>query len=333
MKLATYKDGSRDGQLVLVSRDLSSAHYATGIASRLQQVLDDWNFLSPQLQDLYVTLNQGKARHAFPFDPQMCMAPLPRAYQRAVADTYLPPSAQPPVRSPAPSSDQDTARKDRLCLSPSDALLGACDEVPWLSPGLGLDFSAELAAVMGDVPRAAPPEQALDSVRLLMLVNAIHLREAQTDEPATWPPLQPATAFSPVAVTPDELGEAWRDGRVHLTLHCAWNGRTVGMCEAGEDQPRHVGEWIAQLCQHRAVRAGSLICTGPVRNQAHDEKGRPAWPRGYSSIADKRTMETLLDGQPATGYLRPGDTVRIEMKGRDGQSVFGAISNTIAAAG
>lgn len=325
MKLATYKDGSRDGQLVVVSRDLSSAHYATGIANRLQQVLDDWNFLSPQLQDLYVTLNQGKARHAFPFDPHMCMAPLPRAYQHLGAQAW---------RHPAPPPDAPAAPEDRLYQGSSDALLGPCDDIPYLSQdAAGLDFSAELAVVTGDVPRGAPAEQALDSVRLVLLANAVHLRDATPETATTWPPVQPATAFSPVAVTPDELGEAWRHGRVHLMLQSAWNGRTVGMCEAGEDMPRHIGEWIAQACRLRAVRAGSIVTLGPVRNQADPAQKRPAWPRGYSCIADKRAMETLLDGQPVTGYLRPGDTVRLEMKGRDGQSIFGAIEQSVAVTG
>ncbi|HBH36819.1 MAG TPA: fumarylacetoacetate hydrolase [Curvibacter sp.] len=332
MKLATYKDGSRDGQLVVVSRDLSTAHYATGIAQHLQQVLDDWNFLSPQLQDLYVTLNQGKARHAFPFDPKMCMAPLPRAYQWADGSAYI--NHVELVRLARKSEVPASFYTDPLMYQGgSDDFLGPCDDVVCVSETHGIDFEAEVAVVTADVPMGAGPEQAIDGIRLLMIANDVSLRNLIPDELAKgfgFLQSKPATAFGPVAVTPDELGEAWAGGRVHLTLQSVWNGRTVGMCEAGEEMTFHFGQLIAHLAKTRNVRAGSIIGSGTVSNRATETNGKKEWSKGYSCIAEKRAIETILDGQPVTDYMKFGDTIRIEMKGKDGQSVFGAIEQKIA---
>jgi fumarylacetoacetate (FAA) hydrolase len=269
MKLATYKDGSRDGQLVVVARDLTTAHYASGIASRLQQVLDDWNFLSPQLEDLATTLNQGKARHAFPFDPTLCMAPLPRAYLRACA---------------VPGATL------RLAQGGSDDLLGPMDDIVCAAGDLGIEVTAELAVVTGDVALGSDDAAALEGIRLVMLANAVSLRDLI-------PPQQnnPATAFSPVAVTPDELTDAWHGGRVHLNPELQWNGKRVGLGDAGPEMAFHFGQLIAHLCKTRRVRAGSII----------------GW------------------GGPTTGVLTFGDTVRTEVKGPGGASVFGAIAQRV----
>ena len=327
MKLASYKDGSRDGQLVVVSRDLSTAHYATGAADRLQQVLDDWNFLSPQLQDIYDTLNQGKARHAFAFDPRQCMAPLPRAYQWADGSAYL--NHVELVRASRDAKVPESFYSDPLMYQGgSDDFIGACDDVVCLSEDFGIDFEAELAVVTGDVPMGASPERALDGVRLLMLVNDVSLRNLVPGELAKgfgFLQSKPATAFSPVAVTPDELGSAWDKGRVNLTLQSSWNGRRVGMCEAGPEMTFHFGQLIAHLCKTRNVRAGSIIGSGTVSNKGVETQGLMDWPKGYSCIAEKRAIETIRDGKPSTAYMQYGDTIRIEMKGLDGQSIFGAI--------
>ncbi|MFD0667876.1 fumarylacetoacetate hydrolase family protein [Ramlibacter sp. MAHUQ-53] len=334
MKLATYKDGSRDGQLVVVSRDLSTAHYATGIAGRLQQALDDWNFISPQLQDLYATLNHGKARHAFPFDPARCMAPLPRAYQWADGSAYI--NHVELVRAARGAEVPASYYSDPLMYQGgSDDFLGPCDPVLVPREEYGIDFEAEIAVVTGDVKMGAGPDEALEGVRLLMLANDVSLRNLIPDELAKgfgFFQSKPATAFSPVAVTPDELGEAWQGGRVHLTLQSTWNGRKVGLCEAGEEMTFHFGQLIAHICRTRNVRAGSIVGSGTVSNRGVEgPDGRKSWPKGYSCIAEKRAMEMLLDGKPATPFMKYGDTIRIEMKGRDGQSVFGAIDQEIVA--
>jgi fumarylacetoacetate (FAA) hydrolase len=214
MKLATYKDSSRDGQLVVVSRDLSTAHYATGIAGKLQQVLDDWNFMSPQLQDLYETLNNGKARHAFPFEPSRCMAPLPRAYQWADGSAFI--NHVELVRKARNAEVPESFYGDPLMYQGgSDDFIGACDDVVVASEDFGIDFEAEVAVITGDVPMGATPAQALEGVRLLMLVNDVSLRNLIPDELAKgfgFVQSKPATAFSPVAVTLDEVGDAWEKG-------------------------------------------------------------------------------------------------------------------------
>ena len=334
MKLATYKDGSRDGQLVVVSRDLATAHYATGIAARLQQALDDWNFISPQLQDLYETLSSGKARHAFPFDPAQCMAPLPRAYQWADGSAYI--NHVELVRKARNSEVPETFYTDPLMYQGgSDDFLGPLDEVPVPSDAFGIDFEAEIAVITADVPMQATPDEALDGIRLVMLANDVSLRNLIPAELAKgfgFFQSKPATAFSPVAVTLDELGDAWDKGRLHLTLQSTWNGRKVGLCEAGPDMTFHFGQLIAHICKTRNVRAGSIVGSGTVSNRGVEKDGRMEWPKGYSCIAEKRAIETIQDGKPATEFMKFGDTIRIEMKGKDGQSLFGAIEQKIVPA-
>jgi fumarylacetoacetate (FAA) hydrolase len=324
MKLASYKDGSRDGQLVVVSRDLRTAYHATGIATRLQQVLDDWNFLSPQLQDVYTRLNQGKARHAFDFDPAQCMAPLPRAYQWADGSAYL--NHVVLVRQARGATLPPSFLGDPLVYQGgSDDFLGPCDDAVFASADWGIDFEAELAVITGDIPCGASPDQALEGVRLLMLVNDWSLRHLIPDELAKgfgFYQSKPSTAFSPVAVTPDELGDAWRGGRVHLTLQASWNGRQVGQCEAGPEMNFHFGQLMAHLAKTRRVRAGSIVGSGTVSNEDAS--------KGYCCIAELRARETIAQGQPQTGFMQFGDTVRLDMKGQDGLSVFGAIEQTVS---
>ena len=332
MKLATYKDGSRDGQLVVVSRDLSTAHYATGIANKMQQALDDWGFIAPQLVDLYETLNLGKARHAFPFDPAMCMAPLPRAYQWADGSAYI--NHVELVRAARGAEVPDSFYKDPLMYQGgSDDFMGAQDDVVCASEDFGIDFEAEIAVITADVPMNSTPDEALEGIRLVMLANDVSLRNLIANELAKgfgFVQSKPATAFSPVAVTLDELGDAWDNGRLNLTVQSTWNGRKVGMCEAGPEMTFHFGQLIAHICKTRNVRAGSVVGSGTVSNQGIEVRGKKEWPKGYSCIAEKRAIETILDGKPSTEFMKYGDTIRIEAKGADGQSVFGAIDQKIA---
>ena len=332
MKLATYKDGSRDGQLVVVSRDLSTAHYATGIANKMQQVLDDWGFIAPQLVDLSETLNQGKTRHAFPFDPVMCMAPLPRAYQWADGSAYI--NHVELVRAARGAEVPESFYKDPLMYQGgSDDFMGAQDDVVCASEDFGIDFEAEIAVITADVSMQSTPDQALEGIRLVMLANDVSLRNLIANELAKgfgFVQSKPATAFGPVAVTLDELGDAWDNGRLNLTVQSTWNGRKVGMCEAGSEMTFHFGQLIAHICKTRNVRAGSVVGSGTVSNQGIDVNGKKEWPKGYSCIAEKRAIETILDGKPSTEFMKYGDTIRIEAKGADGQSVFGAIDQKIA---
>jgi fumarylacetoacetate (FAA) hydrolase len=325
MKLATYRDGSRDGQLLVVSRDLSTAHYATGIADRLQQVLDDWNFLSPQLQDLYETLNHGKARHAFAFDPRQCMAPLPRAYQWADGSAYL--NHVELVRAARKATVPESFHTDPLMYQGvSDAMLGPSDDVVCPSEDMGIDFEAELVAITGDVPMGSSPERALEGIRLLALANDVSLRNLIPDELAKgfgFFQSKPATAFSPVAVTPDEVGSAWTGRKVTLPLIVHWNGRQVGRALAGEDMVFDFAQLIAHVCKTRNARAGSIIGSGTVSNRDSS--------RGYSCIAEQRALEMIASGSAVTPFMRYGDRVRIEMFDAQGASIFGAIDQQVCA--
>jgi fumarylacetoacetate (FAA) hydrolase len=328
MKFASYQDGSRDGQLVVVSLDLSQAVYPSYIANRLQQVLDDWNYLSPQLQDLSDQLNAGRARHAFAFNPQQCLAPLPRAYQWVRGGGF---GSHADLLQQAQALDARSV----VCAHPpqvqasSDTFWGARAPVVCANASEQWDFSAELAVATADIPMGSTPERALDGVRLVLLANCFQLRaHANADA---------GTTFAPVAVTPEELGEAWRTGRVHLALQTSWNGRKVGLCDAGADMTLHFGQLIAQRAQHRALRAGSLVGSGTVSSPARVNEGKknaqdpPEWPKGYHCIAEKRAMELLQNGQSTTDYLRVGDTLEMDVKGRDGHTLFGAIAQEVVA--
>jgi fumarylacetoacetate (FAA) hydrolase len=328
MKLATLKDGSRDGQLAVVSRDLSMAHFASGIAGTMRQLLDDWNFLSPQLEDLYATLNGGKARHAFAFDPGRCMAPLPRPAQWVDGSAYLHHAEL--LRRARGAELPAWLREDPLMYQGgSDDLLGPCDDAPFAGADDGIDFEAELAVATGDLDIGTGADAALDAVRLLLLVNDWTLRERVPAELAKgfgFLQSKPATAFGPVALTPDELGEAWRGGRVQATLAVRWNDREVARHDTAAGMHFHFGQLLAHLAATRRVRAGSLVGGGTVSN------ADPAAGRGHACIAEQRALETLEHGAPRTPWMAFGDRVRIEAFAADGTSLFGAIDQQVVPA-
>jgi len=317
MKLATIKDGSRDGQLAVVARDLKAAHMADAIAPTLQAALDDWAFMAPQLQSLYEQLNAGQARRAFDFDPAKCMAPLPRACGWTIGAVYL----------PAVSSDEPSMTRGAC-----DELLGPCDDIVLAHEEWGIDFGAGVAAIFDDLPLGATPDEAHGRIRLLMLVNDVALRRLMPDELARGAVLQskPATGCSPVAVTPDELGDAWRGGKIHLRLATAWNGNPVGQPDAGADMAFNFPQLAAHLCKTRGLRAGSIVGAGPVANRPSTKRGAIA--PGYACIEDQRNSETIADGAASTPYMRFGDTIRIEMFDEKGKSVFGAIAQKVVKA-
>jgi len=250
------------------------------------------------------------------------MAPLPRAFQWVDGSAYL--NHVELVRKARGAEMPESFHGDPLMYQGgSDDFLGPRDAATFADAAWGIDFEAEIAVVTGDVAMGARPEQALEGVRLLMLANDWSLRHLIPPELAKgfgFLQGKPATAFSPVAVTPDELGDAWSGGRVHLPLHCGWNGRTVGQCDAGPEMSFHFGQLIAHLAKTRNVRAGSVVGSGTVSNKD--------WSKGYSCIAEKRAIETIEHGEPRTGFLQYGDVVTIEMK-RDNLSVFGAIEQQV----
>lgn len=329
MKLATYQDGSRDGQLVVVSRDLRQACYATGTASRMLALFDDWGFFAPQLRDLYDTLNAGRMRHAFAFEPGRCLAPLPRALQCLRGGAYTShaqllhqawPQSWPAPRLGVP----------QLLQVPSDDFFPPEGNVCVASEVLEADFGAELFVICGDVRQGAAPEQALDGVRLLGLANGFVLRRLLAEPPGDAQQAMVATACAPVLVTPDELGAAWADGRAQLTLQCSRDGRKFGLCDAGADMRFGFGELLAHAARTRRLRAGSVVTTGVVSNAgAPDAAGCMAWPRGFCALIERQAMEQVQDGVAQTSFLRFGDTVRLEARGRDGLSVFGVLEHTL----
>lgn len=329
MKLATLKDGSRDGQLAVVARDLKTAHMADAIAPTMQAALDDWAFIAPQLENLYTQLNHGQARRAFDFDPANCMAPLPRAYGWATGAAW---TNHLLLRQRACGDGTPAQLPDEppMVQGAAEALSGPCDDLVLAFEAWGIDFGAGLAAILDDVPLAATPDEAHGRIRLLALVNDVSLRALVPDEFAPGSGFlqsKPATAFSPVAVTPDELGDAWRGGKVHLRLRTTWNGHLVGQPDAGADMAFNFPQLVAHLCKTRRVRAGSIVGAGPVSNKDGARKGAVA--PGYACIAEQRYLETIAHGAPSTPFMRFGDTIRIEMLEEQGRSVFGAIEQTL----
>ncbi|MFO1218833.1 MAG: fumarylacetoacetate hydrolase family protein [Burkholderiaceae bacterium] len=326
MKLATFNDGSRDGQLMVVSRDLAQTHFASGIATRLQQVLDDWNFLSPQLESLYQSLNSGRAPRAFAFDARQCMAPLPRAYQWADGSAYLNHAVL--LRRARGQEPTEKMRSDPLMYQGgSDDLLGAHDDVRLPRVSWGLDFEAELAVITGDVRQGARADEALDGVRLVALLNDWTLRERVAAELAKgfgFLQSKPATAFAPLVLTPDEFGAAWQGGRLHAWLEVQLNGERLARCDTGPEMVFHFGQLIAHLAKTRRVRAGSIIGSGTVSNEDRS--------RGVCCLAERRAIETLDEGEPGTPWLQHGDRVHIDCVDADGRSWFGAIDQRVVPA-
>jgi len=325
MKLATIKDATRDGQLAVVSQDLKTAALADGIAATLQRALDDWSFHAPQLQDLSDLINQGKAKHAFEFDPYQCMAPLPRAFQWADGSAYV--NHVELVRKARNAELPASFWTDPLMYQGgSDGFLGPTDDALFASEDWGIDFEAEVGVIVEDVPMGATPPQAADQIRLLMLVNDWSLRNLVPAELAKgfgFFQSKPATAFSPVAVTPDELGSAWRDARLHLPIDCFWNGKQVGQAQAGVDMVFSFSQLIAHMAKTRRVRAGSIVGSGTVSNKDAS--------RGYSCIAEVRALEMIKDGKASTPFMKFGDRIRIEMLDAAGKSIFGAIEQEVIA--
>ncbi|MFC5479822.1 fumarylacetoacetate hydrolase family protein [Massilia suwonensis] len=327
MKLASIQDGSRDGQLAVVARDLKTAHMADAIAPTLQAALDDWAFIAPQLDALYEQLNAGQARRAFDFDPAHCMAPLPRAHGWAIGAAW-PRHLELDYRARGAEPPSWLEEEPLLLPGAAGDLLGPCDDVQLAHEEWGIDFGAGVAAVFDDLAAGVTPDQAHGRIRLLMLVNDIGLLRLMPDELARGGLLQskPATAFSPVALTPDELGEAWRGGKLHLRLKCSLNGNMIGQPDAGADMAFNFPQLAAHLCKTRRLRAGSIIGAGPVANREKSGRGAAA---GDACLIDVRNRETIADGEASTPFLRFGDTVRIEMLDEKGKSVFGAIEQKI----
>ena len=336
MKLASLK-GGRDGRLVVVSDDLAWSTSAEAVAPTLQAALDDWGRCEPLLRGLAESLNHG----ALPrdrFHEHDAASPLPRAFQWADGSAYVNHVAL--VRQARAAEMPASFWTDPLMYQGgSDGFLGPRDDIPLKDEAWGCDLEGEIAVITGDVPLGATPAEGLAAVRLVLLVNDVSLRNlipGEIGKSFGFFQSKPASAFSPVAVTPDSLGARWKDGRLHGALEVELNGKPFGEADAGVDMTFDFGTLIAHAARTRALGAGTIIGSGTVSNR--DAQGGPGKPiseggLGYSCIAEVRTVETLLAGEAKTPFLRHGDTVRIEMRDEKRHSIFGAIEQTVAPAG
>ena len=333
MKLATLKDGTRDGRLVVVSRNLSHAAPAPHVKT-LQAALDDWDTIAPELEALSARLNQGMIAGTMAFSMAECLSPLPRAYQWADGSAYV--NHVELVRKARGADMPPSFWTDPLMYQGgSDTFLAPTQAIPLADEAWGCDLEAEIAVITGDLALGSSTAQAGQAIRLLMLVNDVSLRGLIPNELAKgfgFFQSKPSSAFSPCAVTPDELGAAWDGGRVHRPLLSQINGRKLGQPDAGTDMTFDFPTLVAHAAKTRALGAGAIIGSGTVSNRGPD--GGPGKPVdqggvGYSCLAEVRTIETILLGKPQTPFLKRGDRVRIEMFGEDGQSIFGAIDQAV----
>ena len=333
MKLATLNDGTRDGQLIVVSRDLTRYCSAGDIAPTLQAALDAWNSVAPHLAELAAALESGTA-DSQPFDQEAVHSPLPRAYQWADGSAYVNHVAL--VRQARGAEVPDSFWTDPLMYQG-----GSDDFTPPRAPiqipddSWGIDMEAEVAVITDDVPMGVSEEAAAAHIKLVMLVNDVSLRNLIPEELAKgfgFFQSKPATTFSPVAVTPDELGEAWRGSVLHRVMQVDLNGAPLGRAEAGIDATFSLAKLVSHAARSRNLSAGAIIGSGTISNR--DADGGPGRPvadggRGYSCLAEIRMVETIRDGKPSTPFMSFGDRVGIEMTDDDGTSIFGRIDQIV----
>ncbi|MBU2676115.1 MAG: fumarylacetoacetate hydrolase family protein [Gammaproteobacteria bacterium] len=330
MKLASLKSG-RDGQLVVVSRDLTRCMPATDVAPTLQAALDDWPTTRPALEAIAARLEDGDGEA---FDESACHSPLPRAYQWADGSAYV--NHVELVRKARGAEMPATFWTDPLMYQGgSDSFLGPRDDIPVADEDWGIDFEAEIVVVTDDVPMGVSAGDAIRHIQLIMLVNDVSLRGLIPGELAKgfgFFQSKPSSAFSPVAVTPDELGDAWQDAKVHLPLLSFLNGAAFGKPEAGIDMTFDFGQLVAHAAKSRPLGAGAIIGSGTVSNKLDNGPGKPIEEGGvgYSCIAEIRTIETINNGKPSTPFMKFGDRIRIEMNDDSGQSLFGTIDQVVA---
>lgn len=323
MKLATLKSSNRDGQLVVVSRDLSKAVAVPQIAATMQVALDNWSSLAPKLADVAAALEKGEVKDSFAFDPARAMSPLPRAYHWVDGSAYV--NHVELVRKARGAQMPESFWTDPLVYQGgSDDFLGPRDDAPVPSEEYGIDLEGEVAVITDDVPMGTKRAGAFDHIKLVMLVNDWSLRNLIPNELAKgfgFYQSKPATAFSPVAVTPDELGAAWREAKVHLPLVVHVNGQPFGQPNCGVDMTFDFARLIEHIAMTRNARAGTVLGSGTISN--YDRS------LGSACIAERRTLEQIEQGQPVTSFLKFGDSVRIEMFDGNGRSIFGAIEQKV----
>ena len=329
MKLASLKEGGRDGTLIVADRALARGVRVSDVARTLQAALEDWSNTAPRLNRVYELLNDaGKAQtingeEVFALDPATLAAPLPRAYEFVDGSAYLPHVER--VRRARGAEVPASFYTDPLMYQATSAgFYGPRDAMHVFSEDYGIDLEAEIVVVTDDVPMAVTPQQAAAHIQLVGLINDVSLRNLIPNELAKgfgFLQSKPRSALSPVFVTPDELGDAWQNSKLHLPLRTQINSQFFGAPEAGEDMQFSFAELVAHAAKTRPLSAGTIVGSGTIANQ--DES------RGASCLAERRTLETLANGKPSTPFLKFGDTVRIEMLDRAGNSIFGAIEQTV----
>ncbi|WP_110456290.1 fumarylacetoacetate hydrolase family protein [Shewanella algidipiscicola] len=323
MKLASYNNGRRDGQLMLVSKDLTKTVAVPAIAHTLQQLLDAWDLLQPQLQELYEALNSGMLDNAIDFDEAKCLSPLPRAYQWADASAYV--NHVELVRKARGAEMPESFWTDPLVYQGgSDSFIAPKADIELASEEWGIDFESEVAIITDDVPMGVDVNAAAKHIKLIMLVNDVSLRNLIPAELAKgfgFFQSKPSSSFSPVAVTPDELGDKWQDSKVHLPLITHLNNQLFGRPNCGVDMTFNFSQLIAHFTKTRPLGAGAIIGSGTISN--YDRSA------GSSCLAETRMLETIADGKPSTEFMHFGDRVRIEMLDEHEQSIFGAIDQQV----
>lgn len=326
MKLGSLKRGGRDGTLVVVSRDLAHAVRVPDIARTLQAAIEDWDMVAPELRSIYRLLVEERVPGAFALDVRDLASPFPRAYQWADGSAYL--NHVELVRKARGAEMPPSFLHDPLMYQGgSDRFLSPTDPIPAASEDWGIDFEGEVAVVVDDVPMGTSADRTRRHIKLVMLVNDVSLRNLIPNELAKGFGFfhgKPPTAFSPVAVDPAELGEAWDGGKLHLPLLSTLNGRRVGSTDAGADMQFDFPALIAHAAKTRPLAAGTIIGSGTVSNRDR--------AKGWSCIAEVRMIETIEQGKPTTSFMRYGDTIRLEMLDGAGRSVFGAIEQTVVRA-
>ena len=333
MKLATLKDGTRDGKLVVVSKDLTRYCAADNIAPTLQAALDDWVDIAPKLEVLATDV-ELEAVPCERFHEREAHSPLPRAYQWADGSAYI--NHVELVRKARDAEVPESFYHDPLMYQGgSDSFLAPREDIPLGDVAWGCDMEGEIAVITDDVPMGVSTEDAAGHIKLVMLVNDVSLRgliPGELSKGFGFFQSKPASAFSPVAVTPDELGDAWQDSLVHLPLMVDYNGAAFGRAEVGIDATFNMAQLVAHAAKTRKLAAGTIIGSGTISNKGED--GGPGKPvseggLGYSCIAEIRMIETIYEGSPKTRFMRPGDTVRVEMRDKDNHSIFGAIEQSV----
>lgn len=325
MKLATLKNGARDGQLVVVSRDNAWALQADSVANTLQHALENWASAEPRLRLLFDELNAGQAVGAFAFDAEQAMAPLPRAYQWCDGSAFMSHGAlMQKAFNLAPIEGADLT--PLMYQGAGDDFIGGRDDIPLPSESQGIDFEGEFGVLVDEVPMGCSAEDALAHIKLIVQINDVSLRALAPREMTTgfgFLQAKPSSSFAPLAITPDELGEAWRAGRVHLPLQVQWNGEWFGHPH-GSEMNFHFGQLIAHASATRRLRAGTVIGSGTVSNSDRSV--------GSACIAERRAIEMIAHGAPQTGFMRFGDRVHMEVLGEGGQSLFGGIDQRVVQA-